>query len=63
MKVKTLVEQLSKINPDFDVEILVRCPNCTDKLGKLIYQAYDNVEIADIGYSSKIVLLSGTSRN
>lgn len=55
MKVKDLIEQLSGFE-DFEVEIMVGCPD------RFNYHSYNEVEIADIGHSDKVILLTGKWR-
>ena len=55
MKAKALAELLLQ-NPDFDVQLIVSqaCPKC----GSFGYTTYDITGIADIGYSSKTIILN-----
>lgn len=67
MKAKELVEKLLQ-NPDFDVEFLFTTYYETEKwtdngiikiqTGKQV-DKYKNVDIADIGYSDRVIILTG----
>ncbi len=57
MTAQELIEFLQK-HPDFKVEFIF-----TDKdKDVLTYRTFDNLDIADIGYSSKVILLTGDER-
>lgn len=55
MKAKELAEQLLK-NPDFD--IVFNATEKTEDFGVYI-KIFENIEIIDIGYSDKTIILGG----
>lgn len=59
MKAKDLANLLLKY-PDFDVQLIIssNCPDC-DFFG---YTSYNITGIADIGHSSKVILLNEEKR-
>lgn len=57
MKAKELAEELLK-HPDFDIKFHFMGFDDTEKWP--IMFSFDNVNICDIGYSDKVIILSGT---
>lgn len=57
MKAKELIKLLEQ-NPDFDVEFVF-----SDKSEHFMnLRSFDNLDVADIGYSSKVILLTGDEK-
>ena len=60
MKSKELAEKLLE-NPDFDVEFSFS--ENDNSTWRLSIRRFNNIEICDIGYSDKIIVLSGNERD
>lgn len=56
MKVKELIQQIKEFE-DFDVEFLIN--GDTDAL---VFKMFTVTEINDVGYSDKVVVLTGTEK-
>lgn len=57
MTAQELIEFLQK-HPDFKVEFIF----ADNKDGLLNYRTFANLDIADVGYSSKVILLTGDEK-
>ena len=57
MKAKELIAILEK-NPDFDVQVTI-CDG-GEKFPNM--RTFENIELADVGYSSKVIVLTGDER-
>ena len=54
MKAHELIAILQR-NPDFDIEVVI-CDG-VDKFPNI--RTFTNIELADVGYSSKVIVLTG----